>query len=433
MDLDIYKSNELESNFIENLKPKKSNIIIGSIYKHPLMDLNDFNTNDLNSLLDKVSKEQKSDFLLEDFDVSLRNYSNHNPTNEFLDSLASNSFVPYILQPTRLTSHSKTLIDNIFSNIISPEAISGNLTATISDHLPQFMIVPNVFSNPPSNKANIFERDWSNFDQENFILDYFSIDWDVALKLDEQNVNYSTESFLNKINSLLSNYVPLKKINKYKLKFRSKPWITTGLQKSISVKNKFLTNFIKKKDPAKKAELHLQYKNHRNLLSTLLKKSRENDYKKCFESNWNKAKIIWKGIKSIITLKDITSSVPRTISQGENLITNPYDIANIFNNSFSSFADTAKESIMSSRKHFSDYHNNQCNNSIFIKPTDREEVVNIISTLNRNKSSGPKRILYKILNLLKKEISKQLADLINLSFSSGVFPSFLKIPKVVLV
>ena len=37
--------------------------------------------------------------------------------------------------------------------------------------------------------------------------------------------------------------------------------------------------------------------------------------------------------------------MPRTISQGENLITNPYDIANIFNNYFSSVADTAKENI----------------------------------------------------------------------------------------
>ena len=83
---------------------------------------------------------------------------------------------------------------------------------------------------------------------------------------------YSTESFLIKINSLLSNYAPLKNINKYKLKFRSKPWITTGLQKSRSVKNKFLTYFIKTKDPATNAELHLQYKNHRNLSSTLLKK-----------------------------------------------------------------------------------------------------------------------------------------------------------------
>ena len=86
------------------------------------------------------------------------------------------------------------------------------------------------------------------------------IDWDVALKLDEQNVNYSTVSFLNKINSLLSNYAPLSKSNKYKLKFWSKPWITTGLQKSIPV---ILTNFVKKIDPAKKAELRLQYKNHK--------------------------------------------------------------------------------------------------------------------------------------------------------------------------
>ena len=157
----------------------------------------------------------------------------------------------------------------------------------------------------------------------------------------------------------------------------------------------------------------MQYKNHRNLLSTLLKKSKENYYKKCFESNWNNAKIIWKGIKSIITLKDITSSVPRTISQGENLITNPYDIANIFNNYFSSVADTAKENIKYSHQHFSDYLNNQCNNDLFIQPTDSEdtdseEVANIISTLNMNKSSGPNSIPYKILNLLKKDISNNL-------------------------
>ena len=102
----------------------------------------------------------------------------------------------------------------------------------------------------------------------------------------------------------------------------------------------------------------MQYKNHRNLLSTLLKKSKENYYKKYFESNLNNAKIIWKGIKSNIALKSITSSVPRTIIQGENLITNPYDIANIFNNYFPSVADIAKENIKYSHKHFSDHLNN---------------------------------------------------------------------------
>ena len=65
-----------------------------------------------------------------------------------------------------------------------------------------------------------------------------------------------------------------KKINKYKLKSKSKPWITPGLQKSIFVKNKLLTNFINKKDPILKAGFHTNYKKYRNLLSTLMKKNR---------------------------------------------------------------------------------------------------------------------------------------------------------------
>ena len=40
------------------------------------------------------------------------------------------------------------------------------------------------------------------------------------------------------------------------MKFKSKPWITLGLQKSISVKNKLVTNFISKKDPILKEEFH---------------------------------------------------------------------------------------------------------------------------------------------------------------------------------
>ena len=211
------------------------------------MDLTNFNSNYLNHLLVKVSKEQKSVFLLGDFNINLLNYNVHNPTNEFLDSLASNSFLPYILQPIKITSHSKTLIDNIFTNVILPDSLSGNLTATFSDHLPQFLIVPNIFSNSPSNKFNIYERDWANFDQENFILDYFSINWNETLKTEKQNIDYSTEIFLTKINESLDNFAPFKKSTSTKLKFNSKPWITPGLQKSISVKNKFLRDLIKKK------------------------------------------------------------------------------------------------------------------------------------------------------------------------------------------
>ena len=203
------------------------------------------------------------------------NYNEHNQTNGFLDSLASNSFIPLILQPTSITSHSNTLIDNIFSSVIDPDIISGNLTATISDHLPQFAIITNMFGNISDNKSNIYERDWSKFDRENFILDYFSADWEDLLKIDECNVDNSTKIYLDKINMLLDTYAPLKKINKYKLKFKSKPWITLGLQKSISVKDKLLANFINKKDPILKEKFHTNYKKYRNLLSTVMKKSKQ--------------------------------------------------------------------------------------------------------------------------------------------------------------
>ena len=120
------------------------------------MALTDFNCNYLNKLLENISKEQKSTFLLGDFNVNLLNYNEHNQTNEFLDSLLSNSFILLILQPTRITSHSNTLIDNIFSNVIDPDIILGNLTATRSDHLPQFAIIPNMFGDIPDNKSNIY-------------------------------------------------------------------------------------------------------------------------------------------------------------------------------------------------------------------------------------------------------------------------------------
>ena len=69
------------------------------------MDLLDLNSL-IYQLLDQISKEQKQ--ILGDFNINLLNYNEHQPTNEFLDSLDSNSIIPYILQPARLTSPSKT-------------------------------------------------------------------------------------------------------------------------------------------------------------------------------------------------------------------------------------------------------------------------------------------------------------------------------------
>ena len=131
-DLCIYKSTELESTFIKILNRKKTNVIMGCIYCHPHMDLNEFNDYCINNLLDKLSKENKTVFLLGDFDIDLLNYEQHSLTNEFLDPLSSHVLLPHIVQPTRIRNNSKTLTDNIYLNVITPNNISGNITATIS-------------------------------------------------------------------------------------------------------------------------------------------------------------------------------------------------------------------------------------------------------------------------------------------------------------
>ena len=52
-----------------------------------------------------------------------------------------------------------------------------------------------------------------------------------------------------------------------------------------------------------------------------------------------------------------------------------------------------------SHKHFSDYLSNETSCTVFLQPTDKEEIANIISSLNPNKASGPNSI-YTLQNII---------------------------------
>ena len=158
------------------------------------MQVDEFNKDFMQPLLDKLCNENKQVFLIGDFNIDLLQYNNHEPINNFLDTLTSNMFLPQIILPTRITSHSKTLIDNIFTNEILPDCFSGNITSTISDHLPQFLIIPNFFSHSNSYKAPVYSRNWKNFNSEDFILDYFGTDWQNILKIHQNDVNISFDN-----------------------------------------------------------------------------------------------------------------------------------------------------------------------------------------------------------------------------------------------
>ena len=58
----------------------------------------------------------------------------------------SNFFQPCILEPTRITSNNRpSLLDNIFINTHDKEVYSGNIIDKISDHIPNFAIINNIF------------------------------------------------------------------------------------------------------------------------------------------------------------------------------------------------------------------------------------------------------------------------------------------------
>ena len=136
-DLNIYKSKELESLFIEVINKKESNDIIGVIYRHPCMNGTDFIDEYLKGIVDKLSNENKKNFIAGDFNFDLLNVATHNESFEFFDTIMSNFLLPVITLPTKVNRGKNTLIDNIFTNHLHPDNKPGNLEIDLSDgHLP---------------------------------------------------------------------------------------------------------------------------------------------------------------------------------------------------------------------------------------------------------------------------------------------------------
>ena len=90
-DLELYQRKDLESSFIEIINQKESNDIIGVIYRHPNMDVNNFTDEKLCLLMHKLSLEKnKKVFIAGDFNFYLLKISSHNATSNFFNKMTSN-------------------------------------------------------------------------------------------------------------------------------------------------------------------------------------------------------------------------------------------------------------------------------------------------------------------------------------------------------
>ena len=86
-----------------------------------------------------------------------------------------------------------------------------------------------------------------------------------------------------------------------------------------------------------------------------MKQSKQIYYTKYFENNWNNFKNTWKGIKTMISVKNIATIVPHSIEFNNRTITDPTAMSNVFNNYFFSTAKETNSKIKFSPKHYTDY------------------------------------------------------------------------------
>jgi len=216
-----------ETMFVEIKNDSKKNLIVGCIYRHhtpiPL-----FCSTFFDKTLNQLSKTKKVCALMGDFNIDLIKYGTHPDVISFYDQISSHGYGPLILQPTRLTSTSASLIDNIFINDLSCNSKGGNITTSISDHLIQFSQI-SIFDSPPDlKKSNKSSRNWRIFNKREFADELSNTNWDDVIDPNTDS-NTSFIKFYDKVTKLLDEMAPYKKITKKEISLQQKPWITQGI------------------------------------------------------------------------------------------------------------------------------------------------------------------------------------------------------------
>lgn len=424
--LDFSDPEILECLFIEVERPNENNIIIGVTYRPPGTRINE-SLQKLNEILDRISKEGKPCYLMGDFNIDLLKYNTHTITNDFLDQMFSNTFSPLITRPTRITSHTATLIDNIFTNNVSLDTNNGLLFTDISDHLPVFTLVYHDTNILPEHlsKIKITRRQINNLNKAKFKTELNSIDWFELYKHTDPDKAY--EYFLSTYNKAYEQCFPFETLSRKKSQFLSKPWISKGLQNSIKLKNKLYKKYLKKPNPFNENK----YKNYKNKLNHSLKLSKKNYYQNKLETIKTDLKAVWKLLNEVINRRKTTSKLPNTFMHNNEEITNPMDIANKFCEYFTNVGPNLAKKIPNSNINHRCYLKDKFQKSVYFNPVTKKELEDMAVMFKSGKAPGFDNVTTNDVKSNIKHLSEPLAHVINLSISTGSVPKNLKIARVI--
>ena len=322
-DIGINDDDICQSRFIE-LNVTDKIIIIGILYRPPNGNLHKF-MEYLNKEVDLLDKTNKSIYLMGDFNINLLKIDTNQLTADFYQTLISYSLIPTITKPTRITHHTATLIDNIFTNDYNHNHSPGLLFTDITDHLPIFLITELSTQKIKNNKTTFRFINKTNLNEFNQAV--LSCNWSPVL--DESDPNISYNLFMDKFNQLYELYFPFKEHKTKSYKPR-KPWIPTGLVKSIKTKHKLFLVYINHNS----TENHNKYKIYRNKLNHLIKISKNKYFTQKLENARSDLKVTWKILKDLMKTTKRKSNYPNAFKYNNNMISDSALIAGQFNDYF---------------------------------------------------------------------------------------------------
>ena len=413
----------LETIFIEVKKDQignKKDMIIGVIYRPPGTDIRS-SSDELIKILNKIKIDKKTLYLLGDYNANLINIDKHTPTQELLDMLYSYLLLPLVTKPTRVTTTTATLIDNIFTNDLEnlDKAFTGILYSDVTDHFPIFYI-DNTQTGKTAPKF-ILKRLYTPANSKKFSEQLNNQDWSEILN--SQNVKEANAKYLKIYKEAYEACFPVKRV---KLGYNNKkPWLKQNILEAIKIKNKMHKNLLDTGDPY----LGILYRRFRNRVNKMVMHAERDHYRDLIAENKDNMKKTWQILKEIIN-KNKKTSISSRFMVNNQIIINKQDIADGFNSFYVNVGPTLAKKIPKVNKSPSSFIKKSYNHKMFVKEVTQEEVRKIITEL-KNGSSGWDQISAKIFKSTVDAYLIPFTHICNLSIISGIFPDEMKLARVI--
>ena len=424
-DLSIFIPHVIETLFIEVQLNKTKSIILGVIYRpnsQPRADMDIFITK-LADITAKINIENKESYIMGDFNIDLLKFQSHEKTKHFIESMLTTEYLPVITKPTRVTDHSATLLDHIYSNNKSLNYTSGIVITDVADHFGTFYVSRKKAHVTVSNIKYIRQMKAENFIHFKQIL--AATDFSPVLACDCPNEAYN--KFICVYDNAFNIALPTKRIKLLRKYIKREPWMTQGLLNSSLNKSQLLRIKIKKptENNIKK------YKYFCKMFTKLKRLTKSKYYTDIFYMNISNVKRTWQILREVLNRQPNHNKQNELFVIGNSETNNKQDIANGFNTFFANIGKTINDKIIQPPEVYSDFLNGNYPINCFFQPTHEEEVIKVAQNLKTKTSQGFDNLSTCIIQKTMKEVAAPLTHIFNQSFLLGVVPDQMKIAKIV--